>query len=400
MPRKPLVAGALACALAGGLTTAAVAGPATVVSAHQPPWKQEVAAEPFSADVLAAAYPSDSAYDYIPLLRGFTDLQENHPEIMELNLATTVEINSGADVEQQERAIVDQYADMSVSMADGLGETLGQIYLDALAEDRLPKTEALISKTGQRLAGPSASTNPAKNFYDYDRPYVAHPELITYYDKEGGDAYGSTGGAYPSGHTSQAYWQGTALATLLPELGPQILARTSEAGHNRVVMGVHYPLDVIGGRMMGQKIVERRWSDVEFRPLLEAASEELHAVLESDCGVPLTACMARDDSYLTTADAVDVYEERMTYGFPQVDEAGKEPAVPEGAESLLLAGHPDLTAEQRRQVLELTSIDSGYPLDLTAEGEASWQRLNLAAAMAADVRTTPDGDVALIGAHR
>ncbi|WP_341358374.1 phosphatase PAP2 family protein [Georgenia sp. M64] len=400
MPKKPLVAGALACALAGGLASAAVAAPAADVSVRQPAWKQEFSPEPFSADVLAATYPSDSSYDYIPLLRGFTDLRENHPEILELNLATTVEINSGADVEQQERAIVDPYADMSVSMADGLGETLGQIYLDALAEDRLPKTEALISKTGQRLAGPSASTNPAKNFYDYDRPYVAHPELITYYDKEGGDAYGSTGGACPSGHTSQAFWQGTALATLLPELAPQILARTSEAGHNRVVMGVHYPLDVIGGRMMGQKIVERRWSDEEFHPLLEAASEELHAVLESDCGVPLTACVARDEDYLDDGEAVDLYEDRMTYGFPQVEEPGREMSVPEGADSLLIASHPNLTAEQRRQVLELTSIDSGYPLDLTDEGDDSWQRLNLAAAMAADVRSTPDGDVALIAADR
>ena len=97
-----------------------------------------------------------------------------------------------------------------------------------------------------------------------------------HHDKEGGTADDTTSGSYPSGHTSQAYWQGTALATLLPELAPQILARASQAAHHRVVMGVHYPLDVIGGRMMGQAIAERRWSDPEFRPVLAAARRAAH----------------------------------------------------------------------------------------------------------------------------
>jgi LPXTG-motif cell wall-anchored protein len=88
-----------------------------------------------------------------------------------------------------------------------------------------------------------------------------------------------------------------------------------------------------------------------------------------------------------------VYEERMTYDFVQTSAAGEEFTLPVGAESLLISDQPTLTAAQRRQVLELTAIDSGYPLDEGSNG--SWQRINLAAAMAADVVVNADGSVSL-----
>ncbi|GAE76634.1 acid phosphatase [Cutibacterium acnes JCM 18918] len=55
--------------------------------------------------------------------------------------------------------------------------------------------------------------------------------------------------AFPSGHTTAAYAYGLAMAEILPELGPEILTRASEAGNNRAVLGVHYPMDIMGGRI-------------------------------------------------------------------------------------------------------------------------------------------------------
>ena len=363
----------------GVLISAGVAAPAS-------------AAEPFTPDQLSYDYPSNAAYDYVPILDSFTALVTDRPDIIALNDATTVDINVNATPGQVERAIVDQYADMSVSMGDGLGQTLGAIYQSAMADGDLPKTQSLLTKSGG-LIGYYSSSNPSKNHFDYDRPYIRFADSLVYRDKEGGDAWASTSGAYPSGHTSQAYWQGTALATMVPELAPQILARTSEAGHNRIVMGAHYPLDVMGGRMMGQHIVERRWSDPEFRVLLEAASVELRTVLEEGCGDALASCIAADVPYLSDDEALAVYADRMSYDFPQIGEAGQPVTIPANAESLLISSHPDLTDAQRRQVLELTAADSGYPLDKGPEG--SWQRLNLAAAMAAEVTVDADGNVSL-----
>jgi len=369
-------------AVATGLGVLLSAGVATPASA----------AEPFTPDELGYNYLSNAAYDYVPILDEFSTLVTDRPEIIALNDSMTVDINNNATPTQVERAIVDQYADMAVSMSDGLGQNLGGIYRTALENGELPKTRALVSKSGG-LVGAFSSTNPAKDHFGYDRPYIRFPDQLEYRDKEGGDAWGSTGGAFPSGHTSQAYWQGTTLATLLPELGPQILARTSEAGNNRIVMAAHYPLDVMGGRMMGQHIVERRWSDPEFRVLFEAASAELRGVLEAGCGDTLETCIATDVPYLSDDAAAAVYAERMSYNFPQIGETGQPVTLPQNAENLLLSSHPDLTDAQRRQVLELTAIDSGFPLDTGADG--SWQRLNLAAAMAADVTVNEDGSVSI-----
>ena len=348
---------------------------------------------PFTEAQLSAEYASDRTVDYVPMLSGFLTLQREHPEVLEENLERTLRINHDASDEQEAAAIVDEYGDMSYTMANGLGARLGEIYQAAVDAGRLPRTTSLIHKDGGRAQ--SESTNPAKEFFDYDRPYVVAPDRYVPRDKEGGDAYSSTSGAYPSGHTNQAYWQGTLLATLLPELAPQILARTAESGHFRIVMAMHYPLDVIGGRMMGQAAIAKRWADDEFAELLLAARAELYAVLQEDCGRDLLRFVQRDTAYLPAEEACRLYRERLTYGFGRVAPSGVPMDVPRIAASLLRTSHPRLTEEQRRQVLELTAIDSGHPLDLSVHSTSSWQRIDLCAAMSAHVDVDRDGTVHL-----
>lgn len=61
---------------------------------------------------------------------------------------------------------------------------------------------------------------------------------------------------------------------------------------------------------------------------------------------------------------------------------------------MLRFAHPELTDEQRAQVLQLTALDSGYPLDLSGE-HGGWQRMNLQAALSAEVTVDEDGNVVL-----
>ncbi|MET9121180.1 glycoside hydrolase domain-containing protein [Streptomyces sp. NPDC004528] len=370
---------------------------------------------PFPDETLNAAYPSDKwpgtgdGTDYFyGLLNGIGDLgsgiiganakvSQGTPLTAE-NDRIAVRINNAATQKEVDRAEVDATNSSTVTMADGLGSRLGQIYSDALKGGQLPKTNALFSRVTQNLD----KVDAAKNHYGYLRPYVRLGFVGdggSVYESQDG-SYGSlaTSGSYPSGHTYGGYEAGTILATLLPELAPSILARTSEYGDNRIVLGFHYPLDVMGGRISGQATVAHRWADPDFAKLLQQAHTEMENVLLAQCqekgyGDTLAACGGDAYAGLSTAQDVDLYTRRLTYGFSQVGKAGQALKTPSDAAALLITAFPDLTTEQRTQILEQTATDSGYPLDLTADGGASWQRINLAAAMAAKVAVNADGSV-------
>ncbi|NJP44583.1 glycoside hydrolase domain-containing protein [Actinacidiphila epipremni] len=370
---------------------------------------------PFPAGTLDAAYPSDKwpatgdGSDYFDdLLAGIDDL---HPDILGANSKVpngtpltaqndriAVRINNAATQAQVDRAEVDATNSPTVTMADGLGSRLGQVYLDALNGGQLPKTNALFGRVTQSLDTHDA----AKDHFGYLRPYVRLGFV-----GDGGDVYESqdgsysglaTSGSYPSGHTYGGYEAGTVLATLLPELAPSILARTSEYGNNRIVLGFHYPLDVMGGRITGQATVAHRWADPGFQDLLLQAHTEIENVLLADCrkqgyGDTLAACAGGSYAGLSTAQDIDLYTQRLSYGFSQVGASGQPLTAPSDASALLVTAFPDLSTEQRTQILEQTATDSGYPLDLTGDGGASWERINLAAAMAAQVVVNADGSV-------
>ncbi|WP_057391895.1 acid phosphatase [Ralstonia solanacearum] len=233
--------------------------------------------------------------------------------------------------------------------------------------------------------GNNASTEPAKRFYKYARPYrwsssvVVVPTLVP-----AESSTPSTDGGFISGHSAEAVRDAMAMAYLVPERFQQMLARGLELGENRIFAGMHSPLDVISGRMLGLAAVAANLYDPANATLKATAYTQAHTALMAQTGTDATSFAAFAQSGTTATDRFADYAtnqanftRRMTFGFSQINSTALAPVVPKGAEVLLETRFPYLSADQRRVVLKTTEQASGYPVMDDAEG---WGRLNLFAA--------------------
>jgi undecaprenyl-diphosphatase len=57
--------------------------------------------------------------------------------------------------------------------------------------------------------------------------------------------------SFPSGHAATSFAAATVLTFALPRLTPLWLLIAAAVGFSRVYVGVHYPLDIVGGAALG-----------------------------------------------------------------------------------------------------------------------------------------------------
>jgi len=233
--------------------------------------------------------------------------------------------------------------------------------------------------------GNNGSTEPAKRFYKYARPFrwssnvVLIPALVP-----ARSATPSTDGGFTSGHSAEAVRGAVGMAYVLPERYQEMVARGLELGENRIIAGMHSPLDVISGRVQAQAIAAANLLDATTAATKAAAVTQAHATLMAKTATTADTFYdyahsgtAANDRFADYAANKAAYIRRMTFGFAQSGPATLPAVVPKGAEVLLETRLPYLSDAQRRVVLKTTAMPSGYPVMDDAEG---WGRLNLFAA--------------------
>ncbi|MGR6546175.1 S-layer homology domain-containing protein [Paenibacillus tundrae] len=256
----------------------------------------------------------------------------------------------------------------------------------------LPVWETLGEGESKEEPLPSGGTKASgeKHVQQYESNVKLIPAL-SYVRRIAEDGQGKDGG-YPSGHTSASYLSVLPFAYATPERFSELLTRAAQMGENRVVTGMHSPLDVIGARIQATAMTAYAFNKKENQEVLDKAYEnagEVFGALAKEKNMSLYEYAhtvtedynfksAYDENKWEDHDANKAfYREKMTYGLPQTGTKGLAPVVPLGAEALLETRQPYLTDEQRREVLYTTSIDSGYPVLDESKG---WGRLDLVTA--------------------
>ncbi len=207
-----------------------------------------------------------------------------------------------------------------------------------------------------------------------------------------------TDNGYPSGHTNAGALISLAYAYSFPERFSELIFRGSQLGEDRIIAGMHSPVDVIGGKAMALSIACAALNDPEKLKDADAALaatltifgakadslnislyEYAHRIVKNSTDYEnsgnVNVEVFNNNIYDNKKKIKQIYRQRLTYGFTQDKEkAGQDPIVPKGAEAILKSRFPYLTNNQRRQVLYTTELPSGYKILDKTNG---WGRINL-----------------------
>ena len=232
--------------------------------------------------------------------------------------------------------------------------------------------------------------------YGDSRPFQTEPHLLTY---GGPDFFGKPSDnsswlrgpeqnlvdspSYPSGHTTYGYTESLILALLIPDRYPEMMARAAEYGNDRVIIGAHYAMDVLGGRTLATYDLAHLLANTpdyvgvdrdgvridDFRQALAEARSDLTGALAGACGNTVAVC-ARDDQsrFARPEDNARFVDTTQTYGLPAVFGQNVNAAVDVGkvapeAGYLLTAAYPYLSLDQANAILTETLGPGGGFLD-------------------------------------
>jgi hypothetical protein len=291
------------------------------------------------------------------------------------------------------------------------GTTDGKTAVSAEALEILKSNGGTTDVFGKSYGLPAGS--PGAGAYGDSRPFQTEPTVTRIIGRDylnaPADNYVYNHGpvmnltnspSYPSGHTTYGYTGSLILAILVPERYQEMITRGAEYGNDRIIVGAHYVMDVLGGRALalydvahllandpayvGQS-VRGSTTIKDFQNAVKTARAEVDATLQAACGKTVETCAHEDTSRFSNPEANQTfYAATQTYNLPVVypKNAGVLEDVsrlaPE-AGYLLTAAIPSLTLERADRILTETEGPGGGFLD-DGSSFGVYSRLDLYAA--------------------
>ncbi len=217
----------------------------------------------------------------------------------------------------------------------------------------LPNTRDSVYDLAYGVTNTQAGQDP----YGSSRPYQVAPGRISVFDPTALSGV-DTNPSFPSGHTTYGFVYGTLIGMMVPQAYQSMVLRSAEYGESRSVLGVHYPLDVIGGRAQSYYDLAQAFTNplyinnaattgtaIDLPSLYNQASSQMQSYLAAQCGASVAACATSaantaNNPYVPSAANQALHQQRQTFGLPTLTfaQAPREAAPAGGPDaSILLA---------------------------------------------------------------
>ena len=153
-----------------------------------------------------------------------------------------------------------------VALAERVAMTDFGVIWPGYSNDQFPVTAKLLGEVFTDLAMVLAS---AKDLYQRPRPPKSHPEVVK------PCLIVPQSFSYPSGHSTVGFVFASVLGAIVPDKRADTLDRAHLFAWARVMGGVHYPCDIVGGRLLADAFITRLLENPDFQAKLQACRAEL-----------------------------------------------------------------------------------------------------------------------------
>ena len=152
-------------------------------------------------------------------------------------------------------------------------EDVFTIFASAMGTDftpaNLPIATVFFARVGE---SEDQTVDPSKKKFGRVRPWIASSDV-----KVLGPSTKS--GSWPSGHAARSSMEAIFLAAMVPEKREAIWARQAEYAQSRIIIGMHYPLDLVVGDRAGTAMATAMFADAAFRADFDRAKTEVRKAL-------------------------------------------------------------------------------------------------------------------------